>query len=907
MNQTTTVGRLSEEQLSLIFLRCNVTPVGQALTRAVRESPPIDAPAANREIGNTTGNYPCSLMGMALQIGSVIPDLALFTELDNRKRHPDLLEFWPRPTRIPNVVVLNENGTFYSRRVYKPRVLCIHESRIKFLDVVDDEVLLSSEVEGRNMYRQTPDGQWISPAINQALIPLGIGHEIWPKSKFGKYYPGNLSYLANVFRNDTSQPDVETVKKIVSRVESNGLVYRRELVADGIDADAIKWVIARELVFFPLAEEDLTNIEMCRLYVDRAAYLDEMDRRRAAGAGAPLSIYAALPRPGQQIDWHGVNWLVVNDGAEFTLRHCDGHFQDIPATEAQRLSECGAWKFTAQPTPSLANVSPKRRAEAEEKLALLSKPPGERIWASGPQKGQPVSESTFNRIKATVAKADANGTSRLAALASGYDNCGDHTPRVDGEMTIWRESLNEDYKKNHRPHYSSTYGFYLNRCKAANVIPVCETTARKRLAKEEKMEIVEEREGVFVAYERGMYSPREKSNRLVKGRIPWEVAHVDHARIEVEVRSCITGEIMKRPIWRTVLRDACTFRVLGLVVFFGAPSYVALYRLILDVARRFGKLPQYIISDRGLEFLARQWEFLLAECHVTKLNRPSRTPRAGQVAESGNRKDDLNIISNLPGNKLELADFRKLCQGFRPKDNAVLSLGSIRALLEEVYFETEPQHPTSRTKGEILLDYEARLLHEVGTSHIPKVPYSNNLRILCMPAPASHSGIRTVTPQGSVECNTLEYFSPILLRPGIRGSKVDVHYDPDNVGHVFVWVRELRTWVECRCDAYEILSQFTLAELVDYTAHLLAQGQPFKVDKRRNRAMAYAKVLAAARGSPVLIHMHEAARENAHGFPGFTVLGDGTIEVDLPRRPAASNETVKQADVEGEAARMAQF
>lgn len=906
MNQTATVGRLTEEQLSLIFLRGNVTPVGQALTRSVRESAPVDAPAANREIRNTTGNYPCVLMGMALQIGSLIPDLALFIELDNRTRHPNLLEFWSRPAKIPNVIVLNESGTFYSRRVYKPRALCIYESQIRLLDVVDDELLLSSEVEGLNMYRQTPDGQWTSPAINQVLIPLGIGHEIWPKSKFGKYYLGNLSYLASEFRSDTSQPDADTIKKIVSRVESNGVVYRRELVADGIGADAIKWVIARELVFFPLAEEDLTNIEMCRLYVDRATYIDEIDRRRAAGAGAPLSIHTALPRPGQKIDWHGVSWLVVNDGAEFTLKHCDGHFQDIPATEAQRLSECRAWKFTAQPTPSLANVSPKRRAEAEEKLALLSKPPGGRIWTYGAKKGQPVSESTFNRIKSAVEKADANGTSRLVALSNGYDNCGDHTSRVDGEMEIWRESLNEDYKQNHRPHYTSTYGSYLNRCKAANVIPVSETTARKRLAREETMEIVEEREGVFVAYERGMYSPRDKSNRLVKGRIPWEVAHVDHAKIEVEVRSCITGEIMTRPIWRTVLRDACTFRVLGLVVFFGAPSYVALYRLILDVARRFGKLPQYIISDRGLEFLAKQWEFLLAEFHVTKLNRPPRMGRAGQVAESGNRKDDLNIISNLPGNKLDLADFRKLCQGFRPKDNAVLSLGSIRLLLEKAYFEKEPQHPTSRTKGEILSVYEARLLHEVGTSHIPTVPYSNNLRILCMPAPASHSGIRTVTPQGSVECNTLEYFSSILLRPGIRRSQVNVHYDPDNVGHVYVWVRELRDWVECRCNAYEILSQFTLAELEEYTAYLLEQGEEFKVHKRRDRSMAYAEVLEAAKGSPVLIHMHEAARENAHGFPGFTVLDDGNVEVDLPRQPAAASGEVNQADVEGEAARMSQ-
>ncbi|SPB17811.1 integrase catalytic region [Caballeronia novacaledonica] len=884
MVATRNVGRLKEREFQILMARCNVTPAGQALIRSVREGDPVSAPRADRERGNVTGLYPSTLMHVGVQIASVIPELALFMELDNRAKHPDLLEYWRRPTTIHNVVVLKADGSRATKTVRSPRVLCLQRDRVYFLDVIADEQMLESEAKGHNLYKQLPNGSWISPAVAEALVPFGIGYEVWPCSRFGKRYAANLSYLSSAFRPGAEPPDPVKVKDLVSRVVAEGVVYRRQLVAENVDPDLIKFALAHQLVFFPLADEDLTSVEMCRLYGDEATYLHHRDQRQADGAGPPLSIHTVLPKTGQNISWNGEDWLVANAGTSFTITHKNGTFQELDRVHVQRLCDAQTWKFAVEPETTLVNLSPQRLAEAAEKLEILGMPVGQRFWKSGPRQGKEVSIATFNRMKALVAKAEAAGTSKLLALANGYDNCGGQQRHDSEEMAVWRESLDEDYKQNHRPHYASCYGRYLNRCRAANIVPVSETTARKRLALEDKAVIVEARSGNFMAYEYGHFVPRDKVNRLVKGRIPWEVAHVDHAKIEVVVRSCITGELLNREMWRTVLRDACSFRVIALVVFFGPPSYVALYRLILDCVRRWGQLPQYIVSDRGLDFLARQFEAALADVGVCKLNRPAKKPRAGQVAESGNRKDDNNIISNLPGNKLNIENFRKLCEGFRPEDNEVLSLGTIRVLLERVYFEVEPKHITSRTNGETLEDFEARLLREAGTSHIPKVQYTNQLRLRCMPMVDGRSGNRIVTKQGSIECHNLEYFSPVLLQPNMEGKSVRVHYDPDNVAHVFIWLKHDGGWVECFCNQYEVLSQFTPVELDEYTAYLTEKGAAGKVAKRRNRAMAYAEVLSEAKSSTVLVHMHEAARENAHGLPGFTLI-NGTPTVDLPGGP----------------------
>ncbi|MFM0137768.1 Mu transposase C-terminal domain-containing protein [Caballeronia grimmiae] len=899
MVERRTVGRLNKAEFELLMVRCNMPPTGQALIRSIREGDPATAPRADRDRGNTTGLYPSVLMCMGMQVGSVVPELALYKELDNRAKHPDLLEFWPRPTTIPNVVVLRADGSRLTKTVRTPRVLCLRKDRVHFLDVVDDQKMLESEAKGHSLYKQLHDGTWISPAIAQALIPLNIGYEVWPTSRFGKHYVGNLSYLSSAFKSDSPLPDPTKVKDLVSRVLNEGVVYRRKLVAEGVDPELVRFVIAHQLVFFPLVDEDLTNIEMCRLYADEAAYVNDRDRRQTDGAGPPLSIHTVLPRTGQSVTWNGEEWSVVNAGTAYTLAHKNGTLQELDRVQVQRLCDSQKWKYEMEPEPTLVNLSPKRVAEAAVKLEILGRPPGQRIWPSGPRQGKEISVAAFNRWSSAVAKAKAAGTSPLLALANGYDNCGGHDAHDSAEMAIWRESLEGDYKQNHRPHFASSYAFYLRRCRSANVIPVSETTARKRLAQEDKAVIVEARSGKFAAYQYGSFAPRDESNRLVKGRLPWEVAHVDHAKIEVTVRSCITGEILTREMWRTVLRDAKTFRVLALVVFFGAPSYVALYRLILDCARRFGQLPQYIISDRGLDFLTRQFEAVLANLGVCKLNRPAKAPRAGQVAESGNKKDDDEFVSNLPGNRLNIEDFRKLCEGFRPEDNDLLSLGTIRVALERRYFEVEPQHITSRTNGETLEKYEARLLKEAGTSHIPKVPYTNQLRLLCMPKVDGRSGNRIITVEGTIECQTLKYYAPVLKQPGMAGKSVEVRYDPDNIGHVFVWLKRDGGWIECFCDAYEVLSQFTAIEREEYTAYLTEQGVANKVMKRRNRAMALAESLAEAKASRVLVLAHEVARENATGFPGFTLI-DGKPAVDLGGEPEWWENTATANTEEGD-------
>ncbi|MFL9959088.1 Mu transposase C-terminal domain-containing protein [Paraburkholderia nemoris] len=896
--ETSQICRLSDDELERVMVRANVSPLGKALVRSIRHGDPVSAPKADRKTGNTTGWYPSLLMHAALQLGSAVPDLLMFIELDGPERHPHLLEYWNRPVQIPNVIVRDRVGRHITTTTYRPRILCIEENAVFFRDFYTREALENCASERPTSFRKDADGTWSSPEIQDALIPFGIGRRIWVDEQFGPYYLGNISYLRSEFLNSREPPDDENIKAIVRRVERDLVVYRRELVADGISADDVKWCIAHRLVYFPLTEEDLSSIEMARLYVDRDAYLNLLEQRRADGAGPPTLITTVLPKLGQTIGWHGVEWKVVNSGDKITMQHADGPLQEFSLTDAYAMCESGGWTYEAIPELTFNTVSPKRKFEAAEKLGWASLPSSQCIWTYGAKKGQPVSEPTLRRIRAAVKKAESEHSSPLLALVNGYDNCGDTSHRNgQSEWEVWRASLSEDYLCGRRPRFASAVATYRIKCKEKGIKPVSTTTCKRRLLKEQAEVIVQTRFGEFVAYERGQYVPRDKGNSLIKGRIPWEVAHVDHAKIEVTVQSAITGQPMKREVWRTVLRDAKTFRVLGLVVFFGAPSYESLYRLIVDVVRRWGRLPQYIVSDRGWDFMALQWELMLADCGTTKLNRPSKKPRAGNVAESGNKKDDESITENLDGNRLRLPDFRKIAPGFRPEDMSVHTLSSLRQIYEEAYFDIEPKHPTSRTNGEILDAYEKRLLKQFGETHIPKVKYDNNFRIKAMPRLPNRHGIRTVTSRGSVEGHNFEYFARELKLPGIMGTDVEVHYDTDNAGHVFAWVDQMHRWLECTSDEYETLRHFTVGEIDEYTAMLKQAGEISKVEKRYNKAEAYAELLRCSKKSKPLIHLHEMHHGNATGFEGFTIV-DGVVEIDLNDNQPAGHLAINVEDSE---------
>src|ERR1017187_9125448 len=93
------------------------------------------------------------------------------------------------------------------------------------------------------------------------------------------------------------------------------------------------------------------------------------------------------------------------------------------------------------------------------------------------------------------------------------------------------------------------------------------------------------------------------------GDRPFEIGHIDHTELDVEVISGHTGQVLGRP-WMTLLIDAFSRRVLAFHLTFDAPSYRSCMMILRECVRRHRRLPQIVVLDGGREFDSVYFETL---------------------------------------------------------------------------------------------------------------------------------------------------------------------------------------------------------------------------------------------------------------------------------------------------------
>jgi transposase InsO family protein len=117
-----------------------------------------------------------------------------------------------------------------------------------------------------------------------------------------------------------------------------------------------------------------------------------------------------------------------------------------------------------------------------------------------------------------------------------------------------------------------------------------------------------------------------------KDPLPFEIAHIDHTQLDVELVCSETGHNLGRP-WMTLVTDAFSRRMLATYVTFDPPSYRSCMMVLRECVRRHARLPQIVVVDYGGEFESVYFETLLARYECTKKTRPPAAARFGSVCE----------------------------------------------------------------------------------------------------------------------------------------------------------------------------------------------------------------------------------------------------------------------------------
>src|SRR5437868_8409784 len=160
------------------------------------------------------------------------------------------------------------------------------------------------------------------------------------------------------------------------------------------------------------------------------------------------------------------------------------------------------------------------------------------------------------------------------------------------------------------------------------------------------------------------------------GDRPWEIVHMDHTELDIELVSMRTGRPLGRP-WATEISDAFSRRLLVVYLTFDPPSYRSSMMALRECVWRYGRFPQPLVVDGGSEFRSTYFEALLAYYSCTKATRPWAKPRYGSVVERLFGTANTQFVYTLTGNTQITKQVRQVTKSVDPKQHAIWTLGEL--------------------------------------------------------------------------------------------------------------------------------------------------------------------------------------------------------------------------------------
>ena len=193
--------------------------------------------------------------------------------------------------------------------------------------------------------------------------------------------------------------------------------------------------------------------------------------------------------------------------------------------------------------------------------------------------------------------------------------------------------------------------------------------------------LTEKRKGAKAAYQESTWYWELEHTTPRHGDRPWEIAHIDHTQLDIELLSSL-GKPLGRP-WATFLVDAYSRRLLAVYLTFDPPSYRSVMMVLRVCVRRLGRLPQMLVVDGGKEFRSRYFEALVNTYSCHKKYRPWAKPRYGAVIERLFGTTNTKFVFNLQGNTQASKTARQMTKAVNPKNQALWQLPDLYSFLCE--------------------------------------------------------------------------------------------------------------------------------------------------------------------------------------------------------------------------------
>ena len=820
---------LTSDEILLLCERFTLCEQAQAVLAHIRSSPP------SRRVGgggkNVPVRYPSRKMGVIIQAESRTVEFAGVYLMEH---DPAVLEFWdqPPPITLHYPVQLKNGRTRTMGVLHTPDYFVIREDSLGWEEWKTEEELLRFARNESKRYVLTPDGQWCCPPGEAVAAPLGFYYRVRSSREIDVPFQRNLRFLSYYLHEEHASVHPSAKEEVLALVTNNPGSPLDEVLKriERATADDVYTLLAHSHLYVDLSAAPLAEPERVSLFCD-----EETSRAWTATLASATTLPHSRPQTillqaGAPLVWDGRPWTILNIGETTTaLLAADGTLIELPTSRFQALVNQGRFTgLTDAPTQGSLSPQVRERLMGASKEALLE---ASRRY----QLIKPVLDGTTSTDNTSAGRAMRRWAARYrqAAQAYGcgyvgllpdYHQCGNRQPRFpESTLQILTAFIDTAYEHHKQKSKREVYGEFVNCCQAQGMVSIPSyKTFVAAVNRRPRYEQVKKRAGHRAAYPQEPLYWELSSSLPPHGDRPFEIAHIDHTKLDVQLVDSRTRQPFGRP-WATFLTDAFSRRILAVYLSFDEPSYRSCMMVLRECVHRYRRFPELLVVDWGPEFESVYFETLLARYECSKATRPKAKPRFGSVIERLFGTTNSAFIHNLAGNTQVMKNVRQVTKAVDPKQHAVWTLGSLYAELRRFaysVYDTSPHGTLKQTPKEV---FESGFLR---TGCRPKqvIPYDDEFIFWTLPTTRKETA--KLLPLRGVKINNLFYWAKgdvFLEHPELEKTQLPVRYDPYDMGHAYVSIKGKP--VECISEHYAQFKGHSERELHIATEEL----------RRRNR------------------------------------------------------------------------
>jgi putative transposase len=672
---------LSESDFDAWCKRLDVTAKCCKVLADMRSRPPTRRVGGGRS--NVSGRYPSRKMQVTIQFESHRVELPFIYELEHE---PGVLEYYDQPPSIP--LLYDSCGGKHLSVIHTPDFFVIRGDTAGWEECKTEQDLEKLTEKSPNRYQRVSNGGWRCPPGESHANQLGLYYHLRSSATINWTLQKNLQSLEDYLRSDLTVISPRSRQAVVAETTRQPGILLTDLIErtkDAASRDDIHFMIAAGEIFADLSATAISQSSEVAIFAN--AEIATAFRQIHGALNPAMRGLAIKIEPGEPVSWDGTVWRIVNVGDRMiSLLGVNGVLTELPRQTFDTLLSAGRLKNPVAATAPfsetakiLSGASERDLREANRRYDLVkSHINGEQV---------PVSGRTLRFWAALYREAREKYGSGYLGLLPRVRLRGNRASRLPREaQTLIEECIAKDYETPKQKSMRSSWALLKAKCEGQNLTAPSYRTfclwVRKRAVFDQTLK----RQGPRAAYTHAAIYLELSRTTPRHGDRPFEIGHIDHTGLDIELVCSLTGRSLGRP-WLTILIDAFSRRGLAFYVTFDPPSYRACMMILRECVRRHGRLPQIIVIDGGAEFQSTYFETLLARYECTKKTRPPAKARFGSVCERLFGTTNTQFIHNLRGNTQITRNVRQVTRSVNPKGLAAWTLGDLHARVAEYLYE----------------------------------------------------------------------------------------------------------------------------------------------------------------------------------------------------------------------------